>query len=376
VIPLSFIRLRELLRKEMRQMFRDPRMKRVVFIAPVVQLIVFGYAVNTDIRDTQTFVVDLDRSPASRELIDTFQSSGYFEIVGNSRRPPDLVYALDHGVALVGIEISAGFERDLSSGRGAHIQVILDGTSSNTATIAHGYAQRIVQRFAHTHQPDSSNPDVGGGIDLRTRAWYNPELESRVYNVPGVIGVLLLIMCLLLTALAVVRERELGTLDQLMVSPLTASELILGKTLPVTLVGMIDLTLISVLAVLWFGIPMRGSIVALVLAAVLYIVAGLSVGLLISTVSKTQQEAFMTMFLFAVPSIILSGFFYPIDSMPDLFQWITVLNPLRHFLEIVRAIFLKGSGVVDLWRQYSATTALAAGVFGLAVARFKRTLNS
>jgi ABC-2 type transport system permease protein len=216
----------------------------------------------------------------------------------------------------------------------------------------------------------------GQGVDLRARAWYNPELESRVYNVPGVIGVLILIMCLLLTALAVVRERELGTLDQLMVSPLTPLELMLGKTLPVTLIGLIDLTLVSLVAIGWFGIPMRGSVFALLPAALLYIVAGLSFGLLISTISKTQQEAFMSMFLLVVPAIILSGFFYPIDAMPNVFQWLTLLNPVRHFLEIVRAIFLKGSGIADLWPQYVALTLLAVAALWLAIVRFGRTMTS
>jgi ABC-2 type transport system permease protein len=361
-----------MVRKELQQMFRDPRMKRVVFVAPVVQLVVFGYAVNTDIRNTPTFVVDHDRTAVSRQLLDAFQSTGYFEIVGRSERARDLVEALDHGRALVGIEIPTGFARDVSSGLGAKVQVILDGTGSNTATVAQGYAQRIVQRFAWERAAGAGDLPV----DLRTRAWYNPELESRVYNVPGVIGVLILIMCLLLTALAVVRERELGTLDQLMVSPLSASELMLGKTLPVTLIGLIDLALVSLIAVAWFGIPMRGSVLALLPAALLYIVAGLSFGLLISTISKTQQEAFMSMFLFVVPAIILSGFFYPIVAMPSFFQWLTLLNPVRHFLEIVRAIFLKGSGVADLWPQYMALTLLAALALWSAIVRFGRAMTS
>jgi ABC-2 type transport system permease protein len=282
---------------------------------------------------------------------------------------------LDHGDAMVGIEIPTGFARDVSSGRGAKVQIILDGTASNSATVAQGYAARIVQRFA-LEKATAAGVLSNQGIDLRTRAWYNPELESRVYNVPGVIGVLILIMCLLLTALAVVRERELGTLDQLMVSPLSPTELMLGKTLPVTLIGFIDLALVSLAAIGWFGIPMRGSVFALLPAALLFIVAGLSVGLLISTISKTQQEAFMSMFLFVVPAIILSGFFYPVDAMPRFFQWLTLVNPVRHFLEIVRAIFLKGSGIPDLWPQYVALTLLAAAVLWLAIVRFGKKMAS
>ena len=352
-------------------MFRDPRMKGLVFIAPIIQLVLFGYAVNTDIRHTATFVIDHDRTAASRELLDAFTSTAYFDILGWSERPSDMVRALDGGEAVVGIEIPAGFATALASGN-AKVQVVVDGTNSNTGTVAQGYALQIVERYALAHMSARGTRPTGG-VDLRTRAWYNPQLESRVYNVPAIIGVLVMLMCLLLTALAVVRERELGTLDQLMVSPLTPTELILGKTIPVMLIGLVDLALVSAVAILWFGIPLRGSVFTLLPAAVVFIIAGLSFGLLISTISKTQQEAFMSMFLFFFPVIILSGFFYPIRSMPPLFQWLTVLNPMRHFLEIVRAIFLKGEGFAGLWHQYAALTIIAAGALWLAIRRFRAT---
>jgi ABC-2 type transport system permease protein len=362
------------MKKEFRQLLRDPRTRAVIFAAPVIQLIMFGYTVNTDIRNAATFVVDHDRTQASRSLIDAFEATGYFTVRGRSQRPGDLVRALDHGRALIGIEIPAGFARDLASGRTAKVQIVLDGTHSNSATVAQGYAQRILQRFA-LDQAGSLGVIPAGGIDLRVRAWYNPNLESRVYNVPAVVGVLIMLMSLLLTALAVVRERELGTLDQLMVSPLKPGELILGKTLPVALIGLIDLVLISVIAIWWFGVPMRGSSLALLAAALLYILAGISIGLLISTVSKTQQEAFMTMFLFLQPAIILSGFFYPISSMPRVFQWLTLLNPVRHFLEIVRAVFLKGQGIGGLGFQYAALSLLALAALAVAVRRLPRSMT-
>lgn len=374
-MQISVVRVREMLKKELRQMFRDPKMKRILFIAPVIQLVAFGYAVNTDIRNTATYIVDHDRTAAARELVDAFESTGYFQVVGASGRPADLIRALDRGDATIGIEIPAGFAASLASGRGARVQVIVDGTDSNTATVAQGYAQRIAARFALSRAASQGSIPIGG-IDLRARAWYNPQLESRVYNVPAVIGVLILLMTLLLTALAVVREREIGTLDQLMVSPLTPTELMLGKTLPVTLIGLIDLALITAVAILWFGIPFRGSVLALLIAALLYIVAGLSFGLVISSISKTQQEAFMAMFLFLFPAIILSGFFYPIETMPTVFEWLTLLNPLRFFLEIVRAIFLKGEGIVGLWPQYLALTVMAAAALRFAVVRFGATMSS
>ncbi len=371
---VSPLRLREMVKKEFRQLLRDVRTRAVIFVAPVIQLLMFGYAVNTDIRDTATFVVDHDQSSESRELVAVLRSTEYFEIVGQSQRSRDLTWALDAGHALVGVEIPPGFTRRLSSGTPATVQVILDGTESNSATVAQGYTGRIVQQFGLAHS--DATRALPPGVDLRVRAWYNPTLESRVYNVPAVIGVLLMLMCLLLTALAVVRERELGTLDQLMVSPLSSEELMLSKTLPVALVGVVDLVLISVVAVLWFEVPIRGFPPTLLLAALLYILAGLSVGLLISTISRTQQEAFMTMFLFLQPAIILSGFFYPISSMPEVFQWITLLNPVRHFLEIVRAIFLKGEGLSGLWPQFLALAVMAAGVLRLAMVRFPKTVGA
>lgn len=370
----SLHRIGEMVKKEFRQLLRDPRTRAVMFVAPVIQLLMFGYAVNTDVRDTATFVVDLDWTHESRQLIDAFRSTGYFEIVGRSDRPGDLVRALDDGHATVGLEIPRGYARGLLSGSGAHIQIVIDGTESNSATVAQGYAQRIVQRVA-LERAAATGAVRGGGIDLRSRAWYNPNLESRVYNVPAVIGVLIMLMCLLLTALAVVREREFGTLDQLMVSPLTPEELMLSKTIPVAVIALIDLVAISLVAVLWFDIPIRGWPPSLLLAAALYILSGLSIGLLISTVSKTQQEAFMSMFLFLQPAIILSGFFYPISSMPRVFQLITLLNPVRHFLEIVRAIFLKGEGLFALWPQYLALSVFAAIVMRIAIIRFPKTVG-
>ena len=371
---VSLPRLREMIKKEFRQLLRDPRTRGVVFVAPVIQLLMFGYAVNTDIRDTATYVVDYDQTSESRRLVDAFRATGYFEIVGQSRRSQDIARALDHGEAMVGLEIPRGFARDLSSSSGATVQIIVDGTESNSATVAQGYAQRIVQRFA-LNRAAATGALPTGGIELRVRAWYNPTLESRMYNVPAVVGVLIMLMCLLLTALAVVREREIGTLDQLMVSPLTPEELMLSKTLPVAVIAVFDLVLISVTAILWFDVPMRGSPPALLAAALLYILSGLAVGLLISTISRTQQEAFLTMFLFFQPAIILSGFFYPITSMPEVFQWITLLNPVRHFLEIVRGIFLKGEGIAALWPQYVALAVMAVGVLRLAVLRFPKTVG-
>ncbi|HEY0303503.1 MAG TPA: ABC transporter permease [Longimicrobiales bacterium] len=367
----SLLRVRALLRKEFRQLFRDPKSKRIMFGAPLIQLMLFGYAVTTDVHNVPMHVVDYDRSAPARELREALTAGGYFRIIAVSDQPSRLEADLDGGRAGVGVVIPRGFAADLAAGRGAQVQVLLDGSSSNTGTVAQGSATRIIQQFGIDYARGQGRT-MSGGVDLRARAWYNPALLSRVYNVPAIVGVLLMLMCFLLTALNVVREREVGTLEQLMVSPINGTELILGKTIPVAIIAFIDLLLITAVALLWFDIPFRGSALALLLAAGIYILACLGVGLLISTVSRTQQEAFMGMFLLLLPMIVLSGFMYPIRTMPAFFQQLTLLNPTRHFLEIVRGIFLKGEGVVQLWPQYLAITVMAALVMTLAVRRFKR----
>ncbi len=363
-------RVAEMVRKEFRQIFRDPRLRLVIFVAPVIQLIVFGYAVSTDIRNTSAFVIDLDGTQASRGLLDTLTSSGYFRIVGRSRRSADLVRALDHGDAIVGIEIPAGFETDLQRGT-AQVQLLMDGTDSNTATVAQGYAERIVQTYGRRYGP--GRPVVA--VELNDRAWFNPALQSRDYNVPAVGGAIIMLVSLLLTSLAIVREREMGTLEQLMVSPLRASELIAGKTIPFAAIGLVDLAVVFTIALFWFEIPFRGSFPELLLASVLYLLPCLGVGLFISTVSRTQQEAFMATFLFFMPTILLSGFMFPVDSMPELFQWLTLVNPMRHYLEIVRAIFLKGAGIEALQTQYLTLLVMGIVVLTFAAGRFRKRIG-
>ena len=361
-------RIWELVKKEFLQLFRDPRMSRVVFIAPLIQLMVFGYAVSTDIRETATFVVDQDRSQTSRALVTALTSSGYFRVSGGSDRSRDAVRALEVGSAIVALDIPVGFADALRGNGSAHVQMLFDGTNSNTATVAMGYAERIVQTFGARVR----GTPLTGGVDLRERAWYNPDLSSQNYNVPAVVGAIILLVCLLLTSLAVVRERELGTLEQLMVSPLTSVELIAGKTIPFALIGLVDLTVVTIVAIAWFGVPFQGSLLPLFAASVLYLLSGLGVGLLISTVSSTQQEAFMASFLVFMPAILLSGFMFPVSSMPEVFQWLTYLNPVRHYLIIVRGVFLKGVGFAAMWPEFTALLVLGIGLLGLAANRFEK----
>jgi ABC-2 type transport system permease protein len=356
-VALRAARVRALVRKELRQLFRDPKTKRVIFVSPVLQLILFGYAVNTDVRRVATWVVDHDQTPESRLILDAFTASDYFRIVGRGDDPSAVGRALDRGAARVGIWIPPGFARDAKAGRAPAVQILVDGTNSNTATVAQGYAQRIVNQVALEWASRGSGPGSAGaaltpgaaGIDVRARAWFNPSLESRVYNVPAVCGVIVLLMALLLTAMGVVR--------------------------PVAAIAMVQLALVTAVGLLWFDVPFRGSVAVLLAAAILFILAGLSVGLFISTVSNTQQEAFLSMFLFILPAIILSGFLYPVETMPDFFQTLTLANPLRHFLEVVRGVFLKGAGFSDMPFQFAVLVLMAVGGLAGATRRFRRVMG-
>ena len=373
---LDGARLARLARKELTQTLRDPRALRVIFMAPIIQLVIFGYAVTTDVKNAALVLYDRDNTAVSRQLVQELTASGYFRLAGTASRASDLAEALDHGRAILALEIPRGLQTDLASGRPATVQLLIDGTTSNTATVAQAYASQIILRFGQQHSAAPAAIATKGaapGVDLRVRAWYNPNLESRVYNVPGVVGNLMMLMSLLLTTLAVVRERELGTLEQLMVSPLTPAEMIVGKTLPVVGIAMIDLCLITSVATLWFHIPLRGSLALLFLVSFAYVVCGLGIGLLISTVSNTTQEAFMTMFMFFLPAMIVSGFFFPIENMPRAFQYLSLLNPVAYYVRAVRAIFLKGAGLAALWPEVAVLAVMGATILWFASTRFRKT---
>ncbi|GAO36230.1 ABC transporter permease [Sulfuricella sp. T08] len=373
-------RIYRMLVKEFIQVLRDPRMKALIFVMPVVQLIMFGYAVTTDVDHIKTAVCDLDKSPQSRALIERFTASGYFTVVDNTDRPERLGELLDRGKAIVGIQINRGFADDLRSGRQAAIQTIVDGTDSNTGTVAMDYAQRITQEFSRARsapielaqlaQPPQTNP-----IELRSRAWFNPDLKSRYYNVPGVIAVVVLLISLLLTAMAIVREREIGTMEQLMVTPIQPFELILGKTLPFVLISFIDVLVVTFIGINWFNVPIQGSLGLLLFGAGLYLMSTIGIGLFISTISQTQQQALMSSFFFYLPAVLLSGFMFPISNMPEPAQWLTYLNPLRYFLVIIRDIFLNGSGWEILWPQFAALAVLGTTLLIISSLRFQKRMT-
>lgn len=360
-------RIREMVRKEFIQIRRDPRLFRIIFVAPIIQLVIFGYAVSTDIRNTATFVVDQDGTERSRQLVEAFSASGYFRVAGRSERPADLVRALDHGQAVLGIEIPPNFSRAVERSD-ATVQLLFDGTNSNLATMAVGYAERIVQEYGASLSPNPLSPPVS----LEERAWFNPDLKSRDYNVPAVVGLVVMLICLLLTSLAVVREREIGTLEQLRVSPLTPGELIAGKTIPFAVLGLVDLTLVTAVARLWFHVPFTGSVPLFLLASLFYLLSALGLGLFVSSISSTQREAFMTTFLIFMPIILLSGFMFPVRSMPTIFRWIAELNPMTHFLVVVRGVFLKGAGLDILWPRVLALAGMGTTIFWMVSLRFRR----
>ncbi|MDD2389142.1 MAG: ABC transporter permease [Desulfobacterales bacterium] len=365
--------------KEFIQIFRDPRMKGVIFLMPIIQLLVFGYAVTTDVKHVATAVVDLDNSVASRDLIARFVESGYFDIVAYATNPDPVRELVDRGHVRAVLQMNKGFEDDLRAGRTAILQIIVDGTDSNTAGIVLNYSAKITGAFSQKILATRFSRLKGlalkpATIKLQTRAWFNENLESRNFYVPGVIAIIVMLITLMLTSMAVVREKEIGTMEQIMVTPITPVEFILGKTIPFALIGFADVVLITVLGVFWFEVPIRGSLLMLFVATALYLMTTLGVGLLISTVSETQQQAMMSTFFFYFPAVLLSGFMFPIANMPAMIQWLTYLNPLRYFLVIVRGIFLKGVGLGVLWPQMAALAVMGMVILWLASKRFQKTL--
>ncbi len=367
----SIERIKQMVIKEFIHILRDRRMKAIVFVVPFLQTLVFGFAVTTDVSKVPTAIYDLDRSRQSREMVRRMTASGYFQVLFLPESATQVQNLLDRGKVTVALQINRGFAADLGRRKPTTIQVLVDGTDSNTATVAMDYAGRIIGKFAED--------EAGGGrslpLDVRTRAWYNPELRSKNYNVPGVIAMVIMLTSLLLTSMAIVREREVGTMEQLMVTPLTPLELILGKTLPFALIAFLDMVLITVFGVLVFDIPVRGSLVLLPLSTAIYLLSVLGIGLFISTIARTQQQALMAGFLFYMPAVLLSGFMFPIENMPVFFQYLTLANPLRYFLVIVRGLFLKGNGFAVLWLQMAALFLIGIFVISLSSLRFRKRLG-
>jgi ABC-2 type transport system permease protein len=376
-----FGRLKQMLIKEFIQVFRDKRTRFLLFVPPIIQMLVFGYAATYDIHHVPTVVLDLDHSQQSRELVSRFASSPYFDVqrqLTDSRQIHDLI---DRGQTTVGLEIDAGFARKLGAGETAPLQVIVDATNSNTALIASSYITQIALGFARDSQQDRIYRiapqliEAMPSVELEQRPWYNPGLSSRWFFIPGIVGSLTLVLVITLTAFAVVREREIGTLEQIMVTPIRPAEFILGKTLPFFLIGLFDVSLIAVVGTFWFQVPFRGHVWVLLTGSVLFLLCMLGVGLLISTVSSTQQQAMVTAFFFIMPAISFSGFGFPISTMPQWMQYLSYMIPLRYFLIVLRGTYLKGVGMEILWPQMAAMAGLGISLLAIAILRFHKALD-
>ena len=376
-----FARLKQMLIKEFIQVFRDKRTRFILIGPPIVQMLVFGYAATFEIHHVTTVVLDLDHSQQSRDLVSRFTSSPYFDVERQLTDAHHIRDLIDRGEATVGLEIDAGFAQKLLKGETAPVQVIVDATNSNTALIASGYISQIALGFGQQYQQERIGrvaPALAGqipSVQLDARPWYNTSLRSRWFFVPGVIGSLTLVLVITLTAFAVVREREIGTLEQIMVTPIRPAEFILGKTLPFFVIGLFDVSLIAIAGTFWFQVPFRGHILVLFAGSILFLICMLGVGLLISTVSSTQQQAMVTAFFFIMPAITFSGFGFPISTMPKWLQLLTYLSPLRYFLVVLRATYLKGVGMEILWPQMAAMAGLGLSLLAIAILRFHKALD-
>lgn len=375
-----FQRLKTMLIKEFIQILRDPKMRFVILVVPVFQIVMFGYAVNTDVRHVTTAVHDQDNSRESREFIARLSRSGYFDIGMHVNSDDELRELLDSGRATVAVKIGPGFAGLMAGGKSAPVQVIVDGTEASSAGIIVGHITAIAGRFndnllvARMGRQQGTLPRLGQA-ELQSRAWFNENLESRNYYVPGVTALLLLITTMMLSSMAVVREKEIGTMEQIIVTPIRRWEFILGKTIPFACIGYTNLLVVTLVAIYWFDIPFRGNVLVLVASTAVYMLCTLGFGLFISTVSHTQQQAMMSSFMFTFPAMLLSGFAFPIDNMPVTIQWFTYLNPLRYYLVVVRGVFLKGIGFSVLWPELLGLALLGCIIMTVAIGRFRKTVT-
>jgi len=370
-------RLLVLVWKELIELRRDPRLFGLVVAAPIIQLVILGYAATTDIRNVPIVVADADRSTASRELIDRFEASPSFSVVAVLASTSDIDRYIENRDAWMAVSIPAQYGARLQAGEPQTLQVVADGSDANSVTVALGYAGRLVADYAARLIMARAGPlTPRAGLEPRVRVWFNPRLESRDFMIPGVLALLLLLLTSNLASMAIVREREFGTLEQLNVTPLKRWELIAGKLLPFAAVALADAVLVIAVTEFWFQVPLRGSLVLLFALTLLYMVCTLALGLFVSTISATEQQAMMTtVFFFLVPMVYLSGFIFPIENMPRAIQSLTYLIPLRYFLVILRGVFMKGIGLETLWPQVLALALWGTTVLALAVARSSKRLT-
>jgi len=347
----AFFRILALTRKELLQIFKDPRSRYSLLIPPILQCLIYGYVATYDLNDVPYAVLDQDRSAASQKLLAALDGSGVFHRVANLERAADVRRAIDERRALLVLQIHPDFERRLRSGQSADLQVIADGRNSNTAGTAIGYLGTIIESFNSAWRNERGQP--GAPVRLTTRAWYNPNLETRWHMIPALIGTLTFVQTLMLTGLSVAREREQGTFDQLLVTPFRPVEIMAGKALPAMFVGIVQATLVLLVAQLWFRIPFAGSFITLYAGLSVFLLAAVGMGLLLSSVAATMQQAMLLSFLLIMPFALLSGLTTPVSSMPVFLQYVTLINPLRYAIDIAHRVYLEGVGlgllVPELW---------------------------
>ncbi len=370
-----------IIKKEFIQFKRDPKMRALVLIAPIFQLIILGYAVNLDVEVVHTTILDLDKTETSREFIDKFKNNHYFSVDYFTDSYADLQEKMENAEVIAGIVIHVDFERKIKRNETVSVQAIFDGSDGNTAGISAGYVQGIVNSYSKNIISEFQNRNgikiiPAGSITSETRVWYNPELKTRVFMVPGIVGLLLMMITIILTSLAVVKEKEIGTLEQLIVTPIKPIHLIAGKLIPFAMLGFISITLVLTVMIIVFGIGIRGSVVLLFFSTFIFVFSSLGFGLFVSTISKTQQQAMMlAIFAFMLPMVYLSGFAFPIENMPEILQYTTYIIPLKYFMTVVRGIILKGIGIAEVWQELLILFFMGIGILMISVLRFQKRLS-
>jgi len=374
---MGISRMLSLMRKEMLHIVRDKRTLAVTFLMPVMQLFLLGYSATTDVDYLRTAVLDADRSSQSRELVEAYRASSYFDITTYVSSEEELAQLMDQGTVRAGLIILAGYGADVSAGEVASVSFVIDGSDPNVATtvlaasqqVGQAVGTRIIERRLGISAEDMM------AVEVRPRIWYNPEMKSADFMIPGVIAMILFTITMLLTAMAIVREREQGTIEQLIVTPIRPIELIVGKVTPYVALAFFNVLEVLAIGVFWFGVPVRGSLSLLLLLSGLFLMTSLGIGIFFSSVANTQQEAMLLVFLTMLPSIFLAGFFFPIEAMPRVLQWLSYAVPLRYMLVIVRGILLKGVGVRILYQEVMALVIFGVVIMLLAATRFRKRLE-
>ena len=371
-------RLRHLIWKEFIQVLRDKKLRLFIFLPPIIQLIAYGYAINFDVKHVPTAIFDQSHSAESRHLISRFEASEYFAIKNFIHTEAELRRLIDDNQVTMVLRIPYDFARLIKSDKTAPVQVVVDATDSNAALIVGRYASTVISNFSLGILAERlarlGSVKVRPPVAIEQRAWYNTNLSSRYSFVPGVIAMVIMLVSLMLTALAVVREKEIGTIEQILVSPIRPVEFMLGKTIPFIVISLLDMVVIILVGVFWFEVPLRGSLLVLFLGAITFLFNSVGLGLFISTVSSTQQQAMMAGTFFFTPAILLSGLIFPIPNMPPFFQYLTYLDPLRYFVVVVQGIFLRGDGLAVLWPQMAGMAVLGLALLSLSVLRFQKRL--